>query len=154
MAIRRGNIDDVELVLAIQREASIAGLAHVFPPDRFPFPDEGVRAELEVRLADPGNVALIDGEERGFTIAGHGRLERLYVRPGAWGTGVAQDLHTAAIEALRDQGAASASLWCLVENPRARRFYERQGWRLNGEERVVPFPPHPIDVGYSIDLVS
>jgi GNAT superfamily N-acetyltransferase len=154
MAIRRGNIDDLELVLAIQREASIAGLAHVFPPDRFPFPDEGVRAELEGRLADPGNVALIDGEERGFTIAGHGRLERLYVRPGAWGTGVAQDLHTAAIEALRDQGAASASLWCLVENPRARRFYERQGWRLNGEERVVPFPPHPIDVGYSIDLVS
>jgi GNAT superfamily N-acetyltransferase len=154
MPIRRGDIDDLELVLAIQREASLAGLAHVFPPDRFPFPDDGVRAELQDRLADPGNVALIDGEDRGFTVAGHGRLERLYVRPAAWGAGVAQELHAAALDALREQGATSASLWCLVENRRARRFYERQGWRLDGTERVVPFPPHPIDVGYSIELVS
>ena len=154
MAIRRGDIDDLELVLAIQREASLAGLAHVFPPDRFPFPDEGVRAELQDRLADAGNAVLIDGDDRGFTVAGRGRLERLYVRPAAWGSGVAQELHAAALDSLREQGATSASLWCLVENPRARRFYERQGWRLDGTERVVPFPPHPIDVGYSIDLVS
>jgi GNAT superfamily N-acetyltransferase len=141
-------------VLAIQREASLAGLSHVFPPDRFPFPDEGVGMELQDRLADAGNVALIDDDERGFTIAGHGRLERLYVRPGAWGTGVAQALHAAALAALREQGATTASLWCLAENPRARRFYERQGWRLNGTHRVVPFPPHPLDLGYSIGLVS
>jgi RimJ/RimL family protein N-acetyltransferase len=76
------------------------------------------------------------------------------VRPRAWGTGVAQALHAAALAALREQGATTASLWCLVENVRARRFYERQGWRLNGEERVVPFPPHPLDVGYSINLLS
>lgn len=152
MAIRRGGIDDLELVLAIQREASLAGLAHVFPPDRFPFPDEGVRAELRDRLADPGNAVLIDGEERGFTVAGRGRLERLYVRPAGWGSGVAQELHAAALDALREQGATSASLWCLVENPRARRFYEKHGWRLDGSERVVPFPPHPIDVGYAIEL--
>jgi GNAT superfamily N-acetyltransferase len=154
MAIRRGSIDDLELVLAIQREASLAGLSHVFPPDRFPFPDEGVRTELQARLADPGNVALIDGEERGFTIAGHERLERLYVRPASWGSGLARELHAAALAALRGQGATTASLWCLAENPRARRFYERQGWRLNGTERVVPFPPHPLDLGYSIALVS
>ena len=125
----------------------------MFPPDRFPFPDEGVREELYDRLTDPGNVALIDADDRGFTIAGHERLERLYVRPGAWGTGVAQALHAAALAVLREQGATSASLWCLVENPRARRFYEKQGWRVNGDERIVPFPPHPLDVGYSIDLV-
>jgi GNAT superfamily N-acetyltransferase len=94
----------------------------VFPPGRFPFPDEGVRKELQDRLADPGNVALIDRDGRGFTIAGQERLERLYVLPGAWGTGVAQALHAAALAALRAQGATSASLWCLVENPRARRF--------------------------------
>jgi GNAT superfamily N-acetyltransferase len=154
MAIRRGNIDDLDLVLAIQREASLAGLAQVFPPDRFPFPDEGVRAELRDRLADPGNVALIDRKERGFTIAGHGRLERLYVRPAAWGGGLARELHAAALAVLREQGATTASLWCLAENPRARRFYEREGWHLNGTERVVPFPPHPLDLGYSIELVS
>ena len=40
----------------------------------------------------------------------------------------------------------------LEHNDRARRFYERLGWRENGETRVVPFPPNPIDVGYTIDL--
>ena len=26
------------------------------------------------------------------------------------------------------------------------------GWRENGDTRVVPFPPNPIDVGYTIEL--
>lgn len=30
--------------------------------------------------------------------------------------------------------------------------YEKHGWRLNGSERVVPFPPHPLDISYSIGL--
>jgi RimJ/RimL family protein N-acetyltransferase len=53
---------------------------------------------------------------------------------------------------LRESGATRASLWCLADNARARRFYERRGWTLDGGERVAPFPPHPLDVGYSIDL--
>ena len=40
-------------------------------------------------------------------------------------------------------------LWVLEENHRARRFYEKRGWRLNGETRVVPYPPNPLDVGYT-----
>ena len=40
----------------------------------------------------------------------------------------------------------------LEENHRARRFYEKHGWRLNGETRVVEYPPHPLDVGYSLAL--
>jgi GNAT superfamily N-acetyltransferase len=141
-------------VLAIQREASLAGLAHVFPPDRFPYPEDEVRDDLHRQLEDPRFVTLVDGEGRGFTMVGDGWLQRLYVREGAWGSCLARELHAAALDALREQGVRTASLWCLAENPRARRFYERQGWRLNGTERVVPFPPHPLDLGYSIDLVS
>ena len=37
----------------------------------------------------------------------------------------------------------------LEENWDARRFYERRGWRLTEERRVVPFPPNPIDVQYA-----
>ena len=40
----------------------------------------------------------------------------------------------------------------LEENARARRFYERRGWELDGTTRVVPFPPNPLDVGYRIRL--
>jgi hypothetical protein len=35
---------------------------------------------------------------------------------------------------------------------RARRFYERRGWHADGSERGVPFPPHPLDVGYTKEL--
>ena len=48
--------------------------------------------------------------------------------------------------------ATRCHLWVLEHNDRARRFYERLGWVENGSSRVVPFPPKPIDVGYSIAL--
>lgn len=44
------------------------------------------------------------------------------------------------------------SLWVLEANERARSFYVRRGWRPNGDTRVVPFPPRPLDVGYTIDF--
>jgi GNAT superfamily N-acetyltransferase len=150
--IRCGSVDDLDLVFSIQREASIAGFSNVFPPERYPYPDEAVLSEVRKQLEDPANAVLIDAEECGFALAGHGWLQRLFVRKAAWGTGVAGELHDAALDTLRSHGAESASLWCLAENARARRFYEKRGWRLNGNERVVPFAPHPLDVGYSIDL--
>jgi RimJ/RimL family protein N-acetyltransferase len=45
-------------------------------------------------------------------------------------------------------------LWCLEENHRARRFYEKRGWELNGETRIVEYPPYPLDLGYSLIAAS
>ena len=148
--IRRGTIEDLELVFSIQRDASVAGFAHVFPPELYPFPEGAVRTDLHQALTDPANVVLIDSKERGFALVGDGWLQRLYVCERAWGSGLADDLHASALDALRALGATSASLWCLAENARARRFYERRGWCLDGSERVVPFPPHPLDVGTAV----
>ena len=89
----------------------------------------------------PVGVAAIEGEW----------LNGLYVVPAEWGTGVAERLHDAAVEAIA-AGHTEAKLWCLEENRRARRFYEKRGWHVNGEMRVVPYPPQPLDVGYSLDL--
>ncbi len=150
--IRRGDVEDLALVCAIHREAALAGFANVFPADRFPYPDDAIREGLREQLSDTANTVLVDAEGRGFALVGPGRLHRLFVREHAWGSGVAHELHAAALDTLREQGAGSASLWCLAENGRARRFYEKRGWRLNGTERIVPFPPHPLDLGYSIDV--
>jgi acyl dehydratase/GNAT superfamily N-acetyltransferase len=149
---RPAGLDDLETLFAIQKESAVAGFANVFPQELYPFPDDAIRETLREQLADAGNTVLLEDEERGFAVAGDGWLHRLYVRPSAWGAGVGAALHEDALAALREQGVASASLWCLAENDRARRFYERRGWRLNGTERTVPFPPYPLDVGYSIDL--
>jgi len=149
---RRAGVADLDLLLAIQKESAVAGYAHVFPPGRYPFPEAEVRESLRRQLEEPGTIALLDEGARGFALLGPGRLHRLYVRPSAWGDGVGAALHDDALALLRDEGSDTASLWVLADNTRARGFYERRGWRLSGAERPVPSPPHPLEVGYSIDL--
>jgi GNAT superfamily N-acetyltransferase len=149
---RRAGLADLDVLFAIQKASAVAGFANVFPQELYPFPEDEIRETLREQLADSASIVLLDDDLRGFALAGGGWLRRLYVLPSAWGAGVGAALHDDAIAALRADGAASASLWCLAGNERARRFYERRGWRLNGDERTVPFPPYPLDVGYSLDL--
>jgi GNAT superfamily N-acetyltransferase len=108
--------------------------------------------ELLARADVAALVAEGRGELLGFAVVRPGWLERLYTRPDAWGRGVGSRLHDEALDVLRDLGSSRCSLWVLEANDRARSFYERRGWRLNRDTRVVPFPPHPIDVGYTLDF--
>jgi ribosomal protein S18 acetylase RimI-like enzyme len=68
-----------------------------------------------------------------------------------WGAAVA-DVHDRVLELVPKRGAEECRLWALESNQRARRLYERRGWRENGDTRVAPYPPNPIDVGYTIEL--
>jgi RimJ/RimL family protein N-acetyltransferase len=138
---------DAETHWRVQRDACLPALAHVFPPDEYPFPDAEVLARWR------GFTGLVLAAERDGTVVGIAGVEDcwlhgFYVRPEWWGTGVADELHAAALDAMPD--CAKLQLWVLEENHRARRFYEKRGWRLNGETRVVPYPPSPLDVGYSL----
>jgi GNAT superfamily N-acetyltransferase len=150
--IRRARHDEAETLLRIQREAAVTAFAHIFPPDRYPFPDDGVRAEWEKALADPEievYVLEVDGQAGASVAVGYGFLRNLYVLPAHQGSGLGSALHDHALERLRARGCAEAKLWTLEGNQAGRRFYERRGWSLNGETREVPFPPNPLDVGYS-----
>jgi GNAT superfamily N-acetyltransferase len=71
-------------------------------------------------------------------------LRSLYVVPEAWGTGVAQRLMEAALDAMRERGATEAILWVVEGNDRARRFYEREGWALDGEVRASQLGPSEV----------
>jgi tRNA dimethylallyltransferase len=154
--LRPARPDEAEAAFQVQRRASLAGLAHIYPPDRYPFPDEDVRERWREALADPaGHVVVAEHTVAGIVgVAGalDGWLHGLYIVPECWGNGLAGRLHDEALRLLAADGATSARLWVLEDNERARRFYERRGWRRDGSERVVPFPPHPLDVGYTKDL--
>jgi GNAT superfamily N-acetyltransferase len=155
VTIRGARPDEAGTLLRIQREAAVGAFAHVFPPEQYPFPDDEVRANWERVLADPEIEVYVvesDGEPVGSVSVGNGFLRTLYVLPPHQGTGLGARLHDHALERLRALGYEAAKLWTLEGNDGARAFYERRGWRLNGETRVVEFPPHPLDVGYSRDL--
>jgi len=142
-------------LLSIQRAASLAAFAHIFPPERQAYPDDEVRTAWRVALADPDvevYVAELDDEPVGAVSVGGEFLRTLYVLPGRWRTGVGSALHDHALERLRARGRQRARLWTLEENEPGRRFYENRGWMLGAETRVVPFPPNPIDVEYVKEL--
>jgi GNAT superfamily N-acetyltransferase len=153
--IRPAHTGDAEALAEIQRAASLAALAHIFPPERYPFPTDDVRERWREAVADPG-ARVVVAEESGALVGLAGVhadwLDGLYVVPDRWGMGVARSLHDHALSLVEGLGSSMCRLWVLEHNARARRFYERLGWYENGDTRVVPFPPNPIDVGYSIDL--
>ena len=153
--IRDARPDDLETLLTIQREASVAGFAKVFPPDRYPYPTDDVREVWREALADPEVDAYIyelQGEAVGTVTVDSDFLRQLYVLPAHWGSGIGSALLKRGLERMRERGATRAKLWTLEGNERGRRFYERRGWRLTEVTRVVPYPPQPIDVQYAIDL--
>lgn len=155
LTIRPARADDAQTLLEIQREASVAAFSHVFDPEQYPYPSEQVLALWEEKLDDRDSethVAELDGDPAGVVGIEREFLTNLYVRPSRQRSGIGSTLHDLALERLRERGIARAHLWTLEENWDARCFYERRGWELTDETRVVPYPPNPIDVQYAKDL--
>ena len=155
LMLRNAHSDEAEALAWLQEESAVAGFANVFPPGRYSFQRDVVLQSWRELLVREDVTALVaeDGEELlGFAVLRTGWLERLYTHPNAWGRGVGSRLHDEAVELARALGSTGCKLWVLEANERARSFYERRGWRLNGETRIVPFPPYPLDVGYTLDF--
>src|SRR5687767_6393691 len=86
--------------------------------------------------------ALVDGEIVGFVGSGPARDENpprerelyfIYLLDAYHGTGIGQKLFDAAC------GDGPGYLWVAKDNPRAHRFYTRNGFVADGGEQVVPF---------------
>jgi GNAT superfamily N-acetyltransferase len=130
----------------LEKQASTKALAHVFGPD-IPFPDDDVLARWRLVLDEPGMTVLIDEDHDdavGFAAFADGWLRHFAVAPAWWGTGRAKTLHDAAVGALKADGARTTYLWVLVENRRARAFYQREGWVDSAVRDVEVFAPYPV----------
>ena len=67
-----------------------------------------------------------------------GHVMQLFVRRAHWGRGVATSLHEAMVEQAPPRGYAELPLFTPLEHGRARRFYEREGWRALREWHDSP----------------
>lgn len=80
-------------------------------------------------------------------------LYAIYALPEAWGSGAGPALMAAALDELRADGYREAFLWVLEDNPRARRFYEREGWTLDDGRKEEEFlGVRAVEVRYRISL--
>lgn len=151
--IRRAGPDDAVALAALEERSSLATLAHLFAPH--PYPSGDVLARWTLVLEDPGVTVLgaEDGDELvGYVALDPTSLRHLGVAPERFGTGLADELHERAAEEWRTAGVQRVGLWVLVDNVRARRFYERHGWTADGRSQECPWPPYPLEIGYTLEL--
>jgi RimJ/RimL family protein N-acetyltransferase len=157
---RTATPDDVAALRDLERAANLAALGHVFPPERFPFPDDDVLARWVLVLDDPDVSVLVAEDDTGdkdlvmFAAYDSTTLRHLAVHPDHWGEGLASDAIDTVLHAMDRRGSTIASLWCLEENHRARRLYEYLGWRAEPDRREAPWPPHPTEMRYSRLIVQ
>ena len=143
--IRRATPDDAESVARVHVETWQAAYAHVFPREGLEsLSGERAARRAELHRRSPPIVAEVNGEIVGFVSVGagsdagtDGELYALYVHPDHWGSGFGRQLIQAGEDRLRELGHSHAILWVLEDNPRARRFYELAGWRVDGTARPI-----------------
>ncbi|MGW2568064.1 N-acetyltransferase family protein [Streptomyces sp. NPDC001537] len=125
--------------------------------DTMSVPEDAERRRTHVleRSAEVVNlVAEQDGEIVGWACHGPYRdgevrtaeleLYALYVAPESYGVGVGRALIEESVRRGTAAGHARVYLWVLKENARARRFYERSGFRPDGAEE--PFEVDGVEV--------
>jgi GNAT superfamily N-acetyltransferase len=110
------------------------------------FEERVTRFRKDMSAPAPGTQVLVAAREHeivGLAVCrvedGAGEVQALYLVPSEWGSGTSDRLHKAALDGLRSLGAVDATLWVVEGNQRARRFYERNGWRADGEAKPAPF---------------
>jgi ribosomal protein S18 acetylase RimI-like enzyme len=145
MDVRRARLEDARAIAQVHAETWREAYEHVFGAERLASVTIDARLAQWERILAAGQsdvfVAAAGGIV-GFVSTGDSRdadaeaeLFAIYVLPEAWGTGAGSALMRAGIEAMRLRASGDAVLWVLDDNPRARRFYEREGWTLDGERK-------------------
>jgi RimJ/RimL family protein N-acetyltransferase/GNAT superfamily N-acetyltransferase len=96
-------------------------------------------------LAEPGGVLAghvgwwpAMSSRRGSDDPGLVHLRQLFVHPGWWGSGLAERLMGFAMDEVRAQGFTGIRLFTPAAAGRARRFYERHGYRTAGPPELDP----------------
>ena len=153
--MRAGTVNDAER-LARMTIDSFEVYREFAPPDWDPPPIEAEITLLRDLLAEQSTwcrLAEVDGRVVGqvtFLPAarssmpvdepGLAHLRNLFIDREYWGTGLATELHGAAIVAARERGFSQMRLYTPTQQARARRFYEREGWKQAGDEFHAPGP--------------
>ena len=152
IALRDVTVDDAELVCDLFSTSFTATFAHLYAPEDLALFMSQVTTDAFAReIADPEfrlQLAEVDGEAAGFakvappglpgfTPAATRELRQLYVLDRFMGAGVGPALMDWVIADAKAGGARHLQLSVYVENARARRFYEKRGFRVIGPYKFM-----------------
>jgi len=151
--IRPATPDDLETIASLHVASWLSAyrgilpdevLDRLDPADRlrdwlcwFEAPEANTFAALERRKL-VGFARVLPVSVDGGGSAGVGEISHLYVAPDSQSMGVGQALLARSFEDIVARGLERAVLWVIEKNYRARAFYERAGFRLDGARRTDP----------------
>jgi ribosomal protein S18 acetylase RimI-like enzyme len=145
-AVRRATPTDARAIAEVHVATWRAAYTHAFPAEVLDSLSVDEREQMWRRAMANDAISLYVAETEeivGFVSVGpssqaegEGELYAIYVRPDSWGSGAGAALMEAARGRLAER-FSTAILWVLEDNPRARRFYEREGWVVDGHRTDV-----------------
>jgi GNAT superfamily N-acetyltransferase len=172
--IRSASTADAAEISSVQRDSWLAAYEGIIVHeiiDRVTAPDDGARVRQVFRVrpwqrtivavAQPGIVGYASfGPEldvfapwpHPISPAGQqgqiGEVYALYVRPAWWSTGTGRALMDHVLAKVSRAGYPCVILWVLERNARARKFYERAGFRPDGASHVLEGLGGVIEIRY------
>jgi len=153
--VREATPDDTDAIVAVTVTGWRTAYRDIVAQERLAdLPVARWRHEVHVGLRRPVEdafsvVAEINGEFAGYCfVAAPSReaelgpnvaeLVAIYVAPDRWRQGVGAALMRAAMDRLSKLPYDEVFLWTFKENTPAIAFYERHGWRADGDEKMHP----------------
>ena len=141
MRVRNATFDDMVLaadIMVTSFRTAFADFVSLETMDACTNP-VNCRAMLE-HIYREGEMRFLMGGDQGFLCwqetEDSAEIVAIHSLPVGWGTGLG---HAMLTEALKQIGDRPVILWAFKENARARRFYEKHGFRWDGSERVSEF---------------
>jgi ribosomal protein S18 acetylase RimI-like enzyme len=107
-------------------------------------------------------IAYLDEQPMGMLVLGKSRDEdasesvgeiyAIYLLADYWDQGYGKQLMNYAINRLRELSCRTVTLWVMEENNRARRFYERYGFVLDGSKKELNLGKPFVIVRYAFSI--
>jgi hypothetical protein len=151
LCLRQAEAHDLDAVLDMHERAILAGWQEIYASS--PIPLERIRARWRQAFQEQASrFAVLELSDAiiGASIIAPPWIHSLSVDPAHWGTAAACLLHEDAIWTIRAAAEPEALLRVFAQNGRARRFWEKNGWKaLDGSQQPHRDPPHPMMLTYT-----
>lgn len=150
--IRYANLGDAEILGKIHSKSAQAGFKGIIPDnileDVFSVERRTKRFINEISEGSP-KTAIVFEKNKPAGLISFGRCRyrnddkswieiwRVYLMQEFWGSGVAEELIKWGINEITKENFKNIELWVLEENMRARRFYEKIGFKNDNVFQVI-----------------
>jgi ribosomal protein S18 acetylase RimI-like enzyme len=163
LLIREAVPGDAQAMAEIHISSWIKAYTGIIPADEIEKRSAGRYDVWKNALSSGHNnyIALLDGRPAGLmrihpcrdeNLKGAGEIGAVYVHGDLLGKGIGRKMIEFALDKLKNMGFSIVVLWVLEDNMRARRFYEKCGFCLDGTRRVKIIGIPLTTLRYRIDL--